>query len=517
MRKCLVALFACSPALLAQFAWREAGPGSSELTDKGAPVLVYNFGTMLKPGVPADRARCCYVHPVYTPDGVVITDDFPADHFHHRGISWMWPTVAVDGKIYDLWTIKGILARFEKLERKEAGPESAVIAVQNGWYVGDRKVVEEHVEIVAHPASGGSRELEFTLRMRAVADRVTLAGSQDAKGYGGFNIRFAPRTGTIIDTSEKRDAPDSDLRPNGWAELWGEYNGKPAGARITVDPSTPGYPNGWCLRHYGFLGADYPGLKPVALAHDRDMVMKYRVLLTSGARPPLKALVYTRNFVTGGGGYVHDNIASAVEAIRKMGAANGFAVDASEDPTVFTDANLRQYGAVVFASSNNEAFTNDAQRDVFRRYVESGGGLVGIHSATGSERNWPWFWSTMGGKFQRHPKLQKFTVTVADSTHPATRGLPATFEWEDECYFHEFLNPDLHSLLTMDPATLDDPARAVHPAALFGHAMPLAWTLRPGAGRVFYTALGHKKEHYSNPLLAGQILGGILWAMGEKE
>ena len=87
-----------------------------------------------------------------------------------------------------------------------------------------------------------------------------------------------------------------------------------------------------------------------------------------------KVLVYTHN----GKGYVHDNIASSVEAIRKMGKENNFAVDASDDPKVFTDANLKQYRAVVFANSNNEAFANDAQRETFRRYVQAGGGFVGI-------------------------------------------------------------------------------------------------------------------------------------------
>ena len=59
-------------------------------------------------------------------------------------------------------------------------------------------------------------------------------------------------------------------------------------------------------------------------------------------------------------------------------------------------------------------------------------------------------WSIVGGKFLYHPKLQKFTVRVADATHPSTKDLPATFEWEDECYFHENLNPDIHVLLAAD-------------------------------------------------------------------
>src|ERR1035438_7012155 len=80
-----------------------------------------------------------------------------------------------------------------------------------------------------------------------------------------------------------------------------------------------------------------------------------------------KILVYTRNYTPDGKGYVHENIAASVAAIRKLGAANGFAVDASDDPKVFTTANLKQYRVLVFSNSNNEAFENDAQRDEIGR------------------------------------------------------------------------------------------------------------------------------------------------------
>src|ERR1035437_1438011 len=89
-----------------------------------------------------------------------------------------------------------------------------------------------------------------------------------------------------------------------------------------------------------------------------------------------RILVYTRNYTPDGKGYVHDNIAASVEAIRKMGAEKGFAVDASNDPDVFTDANLKQYAALVFCNSDNEAFSSDGQREAFKHYIESGGGFV---------------------------------------------------------------------------------------------------------------------------------------------
>ena len=229
-----------------------------------------------------------------------------------------------------------------------------------------------------------------------------------------------------------------------------------------------------------------------------------------------KILVYTRNFTPDGKGYVHENIAASVDAIRGIGAAHGLAVDASDDPRVFTPTSLKQYRALVFSNSNNEAFEDTAQRDAFQSYLRAGGGFVGIHSASGSERSWPYFWSVLGGKFARHPKIQKFVVRVKDTTHPATKGLPATFEWEDECYYLDHLNPEIHPLLVTDPAKLDDPKKSEYPGDRFGDSLPLAWWHASDGGRRFYTALGHKKEHYSDPIFLKHLTGAILWASGAQ-
>jgi type 1 glutamine amidotransferase len=234
--------------------------------------------------------------------------------------------------------------------------------------------------------------------------------------------------------------------------------------------------------------------------------------LAGQTAPQKSILVYTRNYTPDGKGYVHDNIASSVAAIRKMGAEAGFAVDASDDPQVFTDGNLRQYAALVFANSNNQAFSSDAQRDAFKRYIEAGGGFVALHSASGSERDWPYFWSVLGGKFAAHPHQQPFTVRVIDPSFPAVKGVPAEFTWTDECYFLDHLNPDIHPVLVTDrtkiglePMTID--------ASKFPVDLPLAWYHTFDGGREFYLALGHNKQDYENPLLYGIIKNGILWAM----
>lgn len=231
-----------------------------------------------------------------------------------------------------------------------------------------------------------------------------------------------------------------------------------------------------------------------------------------------RVLVYTRNYTPDGKGYVHDNIAASVDAIKKMGAESDFAVDASDDPAVFNDANLHQYAALVFANSNNEAFASDEQRAAFKRFIEAGGGFVGIHSASGSERSWPYYWSVLGGKFVVHPKMQTFTVSVSDPNFTAVKGVPTQFEWTDECYFLDHLGSDIHPVLTTDRTKLADleTVSAKEDAASFPNPLPLAWWHEFDGGREFYVALGHNKEEYANPLLYGIIERGILWSMRAK-
>ena len=237
--------------------------------------------------------------------------------------------------------------------------------------------------------------------------------------------------------------------------------------------------------------------------------------IAAAAQPQI--LVYTRNYSPDGKGYVHDNIAASVEAIQKMGAEKGFAVDYSDNPSVFSNANLKQYAAIVFSNTNNEAFSSDSQRNAFKHYIESGGGFVGIHSASGSERDWPYFWSVLGGKFAAHPKMQSFTVQVVDPLFPAARNLPASFEWTDECYFSDHLNPDIHPILVTDRTKLTSLEAMKIDVAGFPNPLPLAWSHQFDGGRELYIALGHNKEDYANPILYGIIENGILWSMRHKK
>ena len=150
------------------------------------PVLVYNHGIIQEAGVPADWARSTYIHPLYGLEGEVLTDDFPKDHYHHRGLFWAWPHVKSGGKEYDLWKLKGVEQRFEKWLSREAGPERAVLRVQNGWYAGERKVMQEVVTVRAQPANADGRVLDLNFTWTPLEAPITLAGAE-GKSYGGLD------------------------------------------------------------------------------------------------------------------------------------------------------------------------------------------------------------------------------------------------------------------------------------------------------------------------------------------
>ena len=225
----------------------------------------------------------------------------------------------------------------------------------------------------------------------------------------------------------------------------------------------------------------------------------------------VKVLVYTKN----GKGYVHDNISSAVKAVQKLGSENGFHVDVSEDPAVFTEDNLKQYTFLLFPSTNNDVFDTDQQRVAFRRYIQAGGGFVGLHSVIGTERNWRWFKMMLGGTFVWHPKFQPLQIKVLDKHHPSVAGIPSVWTKEDECYFMKEMYPGInvvmaHDLTAMKPNEKDS-ARIETLTETFGDYYPAVWYQTFDGGTIWVTTLGHNKKDYEDPMYLKHILQGMAY------
>ncbi|MER6536936.1 ThuA domain-containing protein [Streptomyces sp. 900105755] len=208
-----------------------------------------------------------------------------------------------------------------------------------------------------------------------------------------------------------------------------------------------------------------------------------------------RLLVHTRTT-----GYRHDSIPDALAALREFTGAD---IDATEDPAAL-ERPLDGYAAVVFLSTSGEILT-PAGRARLAAHIEAGGGFAGVHAAACTEDDWPYYGELLGARFERHPAYQPGRVLVEDHDHPATRHLPAVWDFTDEWYdFRDNPRGRVRVLLRADETSYEGGG--------MGEDHPLAWCREQGAGRVFYTALGHAPEAYRDSGFLAHLYGGVAWA-----
>jgi type 1 glutamine amidotransferase len=214
-------------------------------------------------------------------------------------------------------------------------------------------------------------------------------------------------------------------------------------------------------------------------------------------------------------------IPQATVEIAQMAARRGFEVDATENAAAFTDENLANYDVVIFLCTTGDVL-NAAQQGAFERYIQAGGGYAGIHSASDTEYDWPWYGGLVGAYFRDHPgsvnpQYQVATMNVEDRHTAATRRLGRTWTREEEWYnFRTNPRDDVHVLLSVDESTYDPRGYSVPGGSPGMGDHPISWCQPYDGGRAFYTALGHKGVYWEEPLLLSHVLGGIEMAAGAK-
>lgn len=212
-------------------------------------------------------------------------------------------------------------------------------------------------------------------------------------------------------------------------------------------------------------------------------------------------------------GWRHDSIPAGIAAIRAIGEREGYRVEASEDPDVFSPAGLESFDLLVLMNCTSaepgeapdgEWFTGP-RRDALQGFVRSGRGVVGVHGASDSHYGWRWYGQLIGGRFDHHPEgTPRGRLTVRATGHPAMSGLPAEFERVDEWYWFVDYDPTVQLLLTLDPASIGEPD---------ANPKPISWAHEFDGGRVFYTAMGHTIESYADALFLAHLAGGMRWAL----
>lgn len=214
---------------------------------------------------------------------------------------------------------------------------------------------------------------------------------------------------------------------------------------------------------------------------------------------------------------MHGSINEGVDALRQMAVHHHFDLLWPEDPNYINEERLKNVDVLIFLNTTGDIL-NDKQQQAVEQFIRSGKGFVGIHSASDTEYDWPWYNQLVGRMFRIHPAIQTARLKIVDRNFPGFERAPNELWWTDEWYeFGEEKVPGLNYLLTVDETTFDPRANWGETTTNgMGGFHPIAWYHEFDGGRSFYTALGHMPSKFSDPFFLDHIYGGIYWAATGK-
>jgi len=235
----------------------------------------------------------------------------------------------------------------------------------------------------------------------------------------------------------------------------------------------------------------------------RVLLLLFVLLLASPSTAATRGAILIYSGTTG---YRHESIPAGIAAVTDIAKKRGLTVEASEDPNVFSTAHLKRFRAIVLLSCTTDPknpaseWLTGSRRDALQQFVHRGGGILAIHAAADSHYHWPWYGKMIGGHFAGHPSgtpTGKVRILATGKTERRT----------DEWYYFDDYDPTSHLLVTLDPQSIGE--ADVNPN-------PMTWTRKVDGGRVFYTAMGHTKDSYSEPWFLNQLADGLDWVLGGK-
>lgn len=243
------------------------------------------------------------------------------------------------------------------------------------------------------------------------------------------------------------------------------------------------------------------------------LIIMLGIIPSVQAQKQFKALI-----VTNTNGWHHESIHYGVVALKELATRNFFDAEVFQDPNSFNDAFLKQFQVIIFLNTTGDIL-NAEQQKVMERFIKSGKGFVGIHSASDTEYDWDWYTKLVGRMFYIHPTIQTAKLQIIDSSFPGMQGFGQGNLWTDEWYqFSEEKVNDLHYILGVDETTYNPKANwGAKKGEGMGKFHPLAWYHDFDGGRSFYTALGHLPTNFSNEAFLNHLYAGILWAATGKK
>ncbi|WP_159022015.1 ThuA domain-containing protein [Formosa sp. L2A11] len=207
--------------------------------------------------------------------------------------------------------------------------------------------------------------------------------------------------------------------------------------------------------------------------------------LTNISTPTDRVLVFSKTE-----GYRHKSIEIGVQTLKELGLENNFTITHTEDAKVFNTT-----GDVL----------NEKEQDAFKTFINNGGSFLGVHAATDTEYNWPWYEKLVGVYFLNHPKPCEANIVISDANHESTTHLKTNWNHFDEWYNFKNISPDIHPLLMVDETSYEGGKN--------GDYHPVSWCQEFDGGRSFYTALGHTLKSYADINFRNHLLGGINYCL----
>jgi len=231
------------------------------------------------------------------------------------------------------------------------------------------------------------------------------------------------------------------------------------------------------------------------------------------AQSQFKALLITTTR-----GWHHESIHAGVLGLQQLAIKNQFSLTLMEDPNSITDDNLKQYQVLIFLNTTGDIF-DSTQQKVIERFIQSGKGYVGIHSASDTEYDWKWYTQLVGRMFHIHPVIQTAKIQVLDPNFPGLQGLMGNKLWTDEWYEFDQENiTGLNYILSIDESSYNPKADWGKRKGIgMGKFHPISWYHNFDGGRAFYTAIGHLPSDYSDPIFLNHVYAGIFWAATGKK
>ncbi len=282
-------MFACvgCPKSESPFSFTESSHGV-ELLENGQPVFFYQRTPIM---YGENFLANHYFHPVFNLDGDTLTELSPDDHPHHRGVFWAWPQHFVgEQRVGSSWAIKDF--NFEVRDLKTiVNQDHATIELSVIWkspeFGNNDPFLEEHTSVSVHRQKENIRTIDFEIALHPLVPDVSIGGSENEKGYGGFCMRIKMPDDLVFTSVDGPVDPQTlQIEAGPWMDFSASFGKQEETSGITLlcHPSTPNYPAPWILRQKNSMqNIVFPGQERLILPVGKPTILRYRLVIHRGS------------------------------------------------------------------------------------------------------------------------------------------------------------------------------------------------------------------------------------------